>query len=142
MVARTALLACLSILLAGCSGDLIPGTIYSNDGKVMPFQIEKARRTGTAHATDPTTGEKFTGTYVGILERIDIETSSVAVAGTASASGFGRGSLAPNTANATVYLKGDKGTMLTCDMKIEAGISPHGIGACDDNYGKKYRLQF
>jgi hypothetical protein len=49
-----------------------------------------------------------------------------------------------NIANANAFLKGDKGTMLTCVMKIEGAVvsSPHGIGGCNDNLGKKYRLQF
>ena len=130
-----------AMLLCACGG-MIPGTIYSSEGKVMPFEIEKAQRTGAVRANDPSSGEKFVGTYVGIMERIDVNSSSTVVSGSVVASGFGRGSIGANTANATAYLKGDKGTMLNCEMKIEAGLSPHGIGACDDNYGKKYKLQF
>jgi hypothetical protein len=70
------------------------------------------------------TGTGFTGTATG------------------TASGSGVASVGSNIANATAYLAGDKGTMLNCEMHIEAGLSPHGIGGCSDNKGKNYRLQF
>ena len=99
-------------------------------------------------ALDPSTGEQFSGTYVG-LRPIVTGTSSAMVfgasgaAGRVNASGFGTNSISSNIANATAFLKGDKGTMLNCAMEIEASIgTPHGIGGCDDNLGKKYRLQF
>ena len=131
----------LAVALSACGG-MIPGTIYSNDGKVLPFEIEKARRSGAVRASDPATGEQFAGTYVGLLERVDVRTSGTAVAGQVVASSFGSGSIGSNIANATAFLKGDKGTTLNCTMKIEAGLSPHGIGECQDNNGKQYRLQF
>jgi len=34
----------------------------------MPFEIEKAHRTGAVSANDPASGEKFEGTYTGIVE--------------------------------------------------------------------------
>lgn len=128
--------------LTACAGGMIPGTIYSADGKVMPFEIEKAHRTGAVKARDPSTGEIFSGTYVGVKERVDVATSGTAISGKAVGSTFGSGSVQSNMVNATAYLQGDKGTMLNCEMKIEAGISPHGLGQCDDNKGGKYRLQF
>ena len=121
---------------------MIPGTIFSSDGKVMPFEIEKAHRTGAVRAKDPQTGEVFAGTYVGVRERIDVVTSGTAISGQVVGSTFGSGSAQSNMANATAYLQGDKGTMLNCVMKIEAGLSPHGLGECTDNKGGKYRLQF
>lgn len=131
----------LTMPLLACGG-MIPGTIYSSDGKVLPFEIEKAHRSGSVRASDPSTGEQFLGNYVGIMERTAITSSGSVVAGKVVASGFGVESIGSNTANATAFLKGDKGTMLSCEMKIEAGLSPHGIGACEDNHGGKYRLQF
>lgn len=141
------------LLSAGCGG-MLPGTIYSQDGKVLEFQIEKAHRTGAVAAFDPSTGERFSGAYVGILERTTAFSSGfltgrtnfvgTGFSGTATstASGFGFGSVGSNIANATAYLAGDKGTMLNCEMQIEAGFSPHGIGGCVDNKSEKYRLQF
>ena len=70
------------------------------------------------------------------------QTSSAIISGDVGLSGFGISAVSSNIANATAFLKGDKGTMLNCVMQIEASISPHGIGGCDDNFGKKYRLQF
>ena len=154
-IIRAAALVATTLLVVGCGiGTMLPGTIYSQDGKVLSFQIEKAYRTGAVTALDPATGERFSGTYVGILERTTTLSSSflsgqtnvagTGFAGTATstASGFGTGSVGSNIANATAYLAGDKGTVLTCEMLIEAGFSPHGIGKCSDNKGKNYRLQF
>lgn len=137
-----AIAGALSVMV-GCSGGMIPGSIYSNDGRVLSFEIEKAQRTGAVKAKDPTTGETFTGTYVGVRERVDVATSGTAISGWVVASGFGTGSAQSNMANATAYLKGNKGSMLNCRMRIEAAFfSPHGLGSCVDKQGRKYRLQF
>jgi hypothetical protein len=123
-------------------GTMIPGSIYSTEGKVMPFEIEKSYGSGAVKAVDPDTGEQFTGTYVGIKEAV-VATSSATVTGSASVvSGFGTTAITANMANANAYLKGDKGTMLTCVLQIQPGISPHGLGGCDDNHNRKYKLQF
>lgn len=129
------------LVLSACAGGMLPGNIYSADGKVMQFQIEKAYRSGAVTAADPSTGEQFSGTYVGILPGAT-QTSSAVISGNASLSGFGTSSIRSNIANATAFLQGTKGTMLNCTMQIEASISPHGIGGCDDNFGRKYKLQF
>ena len=130
-----------TMTLSGC-GTMLPGTLYTQDGKILPFEIEVARRTGAMTATDPLTQEHFSGSYVGIMERVTGTASAVVTNGNNSAVGFGVSSFGSNIANATAYLRGDQGTMLTCAMQIEAGLSPHGIGGCDDNKGGKYRLQF
>jgi hypothetical protein len=104
----------------------------------MPLQIEVSMGSGAVAASDPATGEKFSGRYVGIREGA---TGTVTAFGPA---GFGVAiaSADSNIANSTAYLTGDKGTMLSCEMQIRAGLSPHGIGGCGDNKGIKYRLQF
>lgn len=130
-----------ALMLSACAGGMLPGNIYSSDGKVMQFEIEKARRSGAVTALDPSTGETFSGTYVGIMPTVT-QTSSGVISGDVSLTGFGISAISSNIANATAFLKGDRGTSLTCVMQIEAGISPHGIGGCDDNFGHKYRLQF
>ncbi len=81
------------MLLGGCAGGMIPGTICSSDGKVMSFEIEKAHRTGMVRATDPSSGEKFIGNYVGIKERLNVNSSSTATSGSAVVSGSGHGSM-------------------------------------------------
>jgi hypothetical protein len=143
-----AAMTALTVSACGSTGIMLPGSIYSNDGKVLQFEIEKASRTGAVKALDPATGEQFSGTYVGLMPTVTA-TSSAMISGASTtgrhvnASGFGVNSVSSNIANTTAYLKGDKGTMLNCTMEIEAAIgSPHGIGGCDDNFGKKYRLQF
>jgi hypothetical protein len=137
--AHCAVLSVAAISLSACAGGMIPGQIYSEQGKILEFQIEKARRTGTVTAFDPQTGEHYSGNYVGILEAVGGSSVTVSSAGSVGATSFGLGS---NIANATAYLTGDKGSMLNCEMKIEASISPHGIGGCTDQRGGKYRLQF
>jgi hypothetical protein len=87
----------------------------------------------------PKTGEHYAGNYVGILEAVGGSSVTVSSAGNVGATSFGLGS---NIANATAYLTGDKGSMMNCEMKIEASISPHGIGGCTDQRGGKYRMQF
>jgi hypothetical protein len=131
-----------ALMLSACAGTMLPGNIYSTDGKVMQFEIEKSRGSGAVKAVDTSTGEQFAGNYVGVLPTVT-QTSTVIVSGSVVTSGFGVDSISSNMANATAFLKGDKGTMLNCAMEIQASvISPHGIGGCTDNSGRKYRLQF
>ena len=130
------------------------GSIYSDDGKVIPFQIERAYHSGKVTANDPATDEHFTGSYVGVLERPTATASSVGNGQTNFPGPAGSGTV-PSTdsdstfapvgsdvTHATALITGDKGTVLTCDMKIQAGIEPHGFGDCEGNKGKKYKLQF
>jgi hypothetical protein len=126
---------------------MLPGQIYSQGGKVLEFQIEKAHRSGAVTAYDPSNGERFSGRYVGILERVSGTSTTMAHVGTSSGAsasgvGFGSSSVGSNIANATAFLTGDKGNTLNCEMKIEAGFSPHGLGVCTDQKGAQYRLQF
>ncbi|MGB6756196.1 MAG: hypothetical protein WBE71_27525 [Xanthobacteraceae bacterium] len=121
---------------------MLPGNIYSADGKILQFEIETSHGSGAVKASDTSTGEEFSGTYVGIMSSAT-RTSSAVISGGVTASGFGVDSISSNIANATAFLKGDKGTMLNCAMQIQASVvSPHGIGGCTDNSGQKYRLQF
>jgi len=121
---------------------MLPGQIYSESGDILEFFIEKAPRSGGVTAYNPKTNESFNGRYVGILQ--EITSSSVGFASTGRSSAFvlGDSSLSSNIGNTTAYLKGDKGTMLTCKMQIEVGFSPHGIGTCEDQKLKPFRLQF
>lgn len=140
--------AAVCMLLSACvtPGQMLPGNIVAEDGDVLDFQIEVAKRSGKVAASNPRTGEQFNGTYVGILERVTSFSTGYAQAsgmgGSVTASGFGSASAGSNIANATAFLKGNKGTTLNCEMQIEAGLNPHGIGQCADQHGGKYRLQF
>lgn len=134
--------ACLtSFLLAGCAvpGTMLPGSIYDTQGAVLPFQIEVTTGAGRVAASDPATGETFAGTYAAVLGR---HSSASTTFGTDGQSRFTTSSGGSNLAPTTAFLKGDKGSMLTCEMQIAAGFNPHGIGTCQDNRGKAYRLQF
>lgn len=140
--------AAVCLLLSGCvtPGQMLPGNIVAEDGDVLDFQIEVARRSGNVAASNPRTGEQFSGTYVGILERVTSFSNGYAQAsglgGSVTASGFGSTNTGSNIGNASAFLKGNKGTILNCEMQIETGLSPHGIGQCADQRGGKYKLQF
>jgi len=108
----------------------------------MAFSIEKTTGSGAVTAYDPATQEQFYGSYVGIRETINSNADAFVTNGRSSVAGVGSGSVGSNIADANAYLRGGKGTMLTCTMKIQAGASPHGLGSCVDNSGQKYRLQF
>jgi hypothetical protein len=56
IVVRCAVLGAAATSLSACAGGMIPGQIYSEQGKVLEFQIEKARRTGAVAAFDPQNG--------------------------------------------------------------------------------------
>lgn len=47
-----------------------------------------------------------------------------------------------NVAPAQATLVGNKGTVITLNMQIQAGNPPVGIGEGQDNHGKKYTIQF
>lgn len=140
--------AAVCMLLSACvtPGQMLPGTIVAEDGDVLDFQIEVAKRSGKVAASNPRTAEQFSGTYVGILERVTSFSSGYAQAsgmgGSVTASGFGSSRASSNIGNASAFLKGNKGTTLNCEMQIEAGLNPHGIGQCTDQRGGRYRLQF
>jgi hypothetical protein len=101
-----------------------------------------ARRSGAVKAFDPSTGERYAGTYVGIIQSASSHSTALVVAGARPVTGFGSSSIASNVAQASAVLTGDRGSALTCDLNIEAGYSPHGFGQCRDQSGVSYRLQF
>ena len=113
----------------------MPGNIISTQGKTLSFEIERAHRSGAVTAFDPSTDERFVGNYVAIV-------NSVSSAAYSPLAGWGVARTTSNVANATAFLRGDKGSVLNCDMQIEGGFNPHGIGQCTDNHAENYRLQF
>lgn len=85
-------------------------------------------------ATNPETGENFSGEYTGVQEG-------------ARAVGFGAGgtryaNAQSDTANAEGVLYGDKGTVLNLQMDIKGGLFSHGMGTAQDNHGNEYQIQF
>lgn len=134
----------LAISLSACvsPGEMLPGTISSASRGVLEFQIEKAARSGKVAARDPRSGERLTGTYVAIVRGANASSGGFASVGSAFINSGSSGTVTSRTANASAVLQGDRGTVLTCEMEIEAAISPHGIGNCFDGRGTNYRLQF
>jgi hypothetical protein len=126
--------------LQGCGGGMILGKIYSSNGKMLDFRIEKARRSGKVTAFDPSTGEHFAGQYVGVVQ--SVAGTSTAITASGQLAGIGTSSVSSNIGNATAYLQGDHGSTLNCGMNIEASFSPHGIGKCTDQAGTQYQVQF
>jgi hypothetical protein len=104
----------------------------------MRFAIQKTTGSGDVTAFNPTTQESFCGNYVAVVSGSNV-TSAYA---TNDGAGFGSSTARSNLAGASAYLRGDKGTMLTCSMEIQPGWYPHGIGSCSDNHSIAYRLQF
>lgn len=123
-------------------GAMLPGNLYTPDGRVLDFAIQKAPRSGSVTVFDPTTQEHFSGTYVGVLESTSTSSTGFVTNGRDFSVGSGSAVVGSNIADATAYLRGDKGSMLTCSIKIEAGVFPHGLGSCSDNHGGHDRVQF
>ena len=117
-------------------------TYYGQDGTVMQFAIEKTRGSGDVTAFNPTTQERFSGTYVAVVQGTNVSSRAYVTNGVDSASGVTASTARSNLADSTAYLRGDKGTMLSCSMAIQPGVYPHGIGTCTDNNRTGYRLQF
>ena len=120
----------LGFCLACVAGRTLPGRIYSlENGIAMPMEIETSYGHGEIRCDDPSTGEHFEGTYSGVSDGFQ-------------ASGTWTVRLQSINANAIATLIGDQGTVLDCRMEIQRGLRPHGLGACVDNAGLPYRLQF
>ena len=73
-VVRVFALMSAAAALAGCvsagpaTGTKIPGKVYSQNGRVLQFEIDKASGSGAVRAFDAVSGERFTGQYVGDAE--------------------------------------------------------------------------
>ena len=138
-------IAFAALLLCGCAGSdpfaggtFVPGKMTSlSDGTVFPMQIELSYGSGRMTATDPVTGEIFSGTYTAILDQHVIQHQSTSL--------FGEDETAVDTsgiAQGSAVLVGNKGTVLNLKMQIKPGTNPTGFGEAEDNHGKKYNIQF
>ncbi|WP_148360522.1 hypothetical protein [Acidisphaera rubrifaciens] len=147
----------LLFCFAACAGafpKMLPGQIYSKNGTMLQFQIERAYRTGSMQAFNAATGEQFKGQYVGIIRQqtavsfgsgsANTNYFSLNRGGSANTSVFGNQitNVSSNIAEAKGFLRGDRGTILNCQMTIETGLMPHGLGVCTDNHNADYQLQF
>jgi len=124
----------------------LPGTLTRSDAVKLSFRIEKkfarrGRAEGGVAATDTASGEKFRGTYVGLMEAGRFRSGQIR-----DSVGFpvGTSNSYESSRNATAIstLKGDQGTVIQLTLQIVAGWSPHGIGSGTDNKGRTYQVQF
>jgi len=64
---RALLLSMVFLTLAGCAGGMLQGQMYRLDtGAQWPFGIQTSYGTGKLTATDPQSGEVFSGQYTGV----------------------------------------------------------------------------
>jgi len=140
----------LALFLTAC-GTVLPGKLYQlSNATVLDFEIETSTGTGAMRATNPKTGEKFTGQYTGVTQAsapiIVIQQPPTGSThfergiqqGAAQAAAMGR----PTYATARGILIGDKGTTIQLLMEIEPGLRPKGSGEGTDNKGERYQVQF
>lgn len=131
-------LGLLLLGLASC-GVMLDGRIYALDeAVVLPMQIETSRGHGTIRASHPSTGERLEGTYSGVAGGA----AGAVLGGGPGGLVGGGGAVRRTDVPAIATLIGDQGTVLDCEMLIQAGFRPHGFGTCKDNKGRQYRLQF
>lgn len=123
-------------------GEMLPGNLFTQDGRVLDFAIQKTTGSGGVTAFDSARQENFSGTYVAVLEATGAVSNGFATNGQRFVAGSGSAVVGSNMADATAFLRGNKGTMIQCSMKIQAAAYPHGLGTCTDNHGGQYRLQF
>jgi hypothetical protein len=136
------LIGLAAIFLAGCVGRALPGKIYSlDDAVVMPFEIETSYGTGDMRATNPKTGEKFTGQYTGTTSGGGYTYGTVTNQQTGQSANVSAYS-PPTSANARGVLIGDKGTVIEVFLDIKPGVRPKGHGEGRDNQGRRYQVQF
>lgn len=138
---RSLIFAMLALALAGCAGTMLPGKLYAlKDATVLEFQIQTSYGSGSMTATNPKTGEKFTGQYTGIYHGQKSAFTNVSDnrGNSATVTSFSP----PTNATAKGVLMGDMGTVIELFMEIQPGIKPRGNGEGVDNHGQRYQVQF
>lgn len=143
------LLSMGTLALCGC-GTMISGTMFRLDnGDRWPFGIARSYGTGALSATDPQSGETFTGQYTGTY--IGGGSSFGTWSGTATnystgsmtiLSGRGSTFSPPTNATARGVLTGTAGTVIEVYLDIRPGIVPKGHGTGQDNKGRRFQIQF
>ena len=137
---------CCILMSCASIGSMLPGVLVAKGGEVLDLQIEVAKRTGSMSATSRENGEKFVGQYVGFLDGYSDSTSSFSNGKTSADGNYSTSSHSTSSAfgnaAATAFMTGDKGRTLNCDMMVDAGLHPHGMGNCTDQFGTAYRIQF
>lgn len=134
------------VLTAACAAGpkFTDGSIFSlEETATLPMRIEVPDRSGffvqngrRIMATDPRTGETFSGQYVEMQDRATAVV--LAPGGFRPVFGFASSQRFP----AVATLHGDQGTVLHCQMVINEGHRRSGGGECTDNRGRRYSLMF
>lgn len=116
----------MSLLLIFCTsaicyaGKMIPGNLYLlKDGTLLSCSIEYSAGQGRMEASNPKTGEHFTGMYTGVFT-------------------------GEKYADCKGVLIGDKGTVIFLNMQVNIGNAfnmPYGYGDGIDNNDNKYQYQ-
>jgi len=120
----------LVVTAAACATKSTGRLVSLEDGSTIVLQMEFSRWGGTMTGTHPITGERFAGDYTATQGRAAGIAGGTAVY-VENYSAYGAG-----------VLVGDKGTVLDCQLNINAGRPPRGNGTCTDQHGRRYRLQF
>ena len=113
-----------TLTISGCAGGMLPGNIYSANGKVMQFEIEKSRGSGAVKAIDASTGEQFSGSYVAIMPSVTHTLSAVISGGGVTASGFGIELLVQISQMRPLFCKGIKEQCSTAPCKFKRLLFP------------------
>jgi len=118
IIASLVLLFCTSA--ASFAGRMIPGNLYLlKDGTVLSCAIEYSSGQGKMEASNPKTGEHFTGMYTGVFT-------------------------GDKYADCKGVLIGDQGTVIFLNMQVNIGSAfnqPFGYGDGIDNKDNKYQYQ-
>jgi hypothetical protein len=125
----------IAFALAAC-GTMIQGRVYTVPaGHTLQFAIQRSYGHGKMEATDPQSGEKFSGEYSGFYTGQDAVTGHVGDVNIALYK-------PPTGANAYGILAGDKGTTIRLYFVIAPGLVPSGHGTGVDQHGTSYEAFF
>ncbi|MBK9496933.1 MAG: hypothetical protein IPO08_20980 [Xanthomonadales bacterium] len=131
----------MPLMLCGC-GVMLRGSMDRlEDGAALPFAIQTSYGTGSMEATDPATGEVFTGQYTGITQGGGSSFGTIYNAQmmqTSTVQTFSR----PTHATARGTLRGNMGTVVQVALDIKPGLRPSGHGEGMDNKGRHYQVRF
>ena len=118
---------------AACAMKTTGRLVSLQDGAVIPLQMQFTTMGGHMVGSHPGTGETFEGDYTATPERATARAGHTNVeAQSLTAPGSG-------------VLVGNKGTVLDCQLMINAGSivsHPTGTGTCTSQKGQRFRLQF
>lgn len=126
---RTLFILAFFLQLTACSSSISGQIRDVSNNAVLPMTIETGFNSGSITATNPETNERFHGTYKAARSRIKI------ISKNSDANDN-------NPVPAIAVLNGSAGTIITCDMDIDPGLRPTGIGRCQDNKNNNYVVDF